>query len=139
MVVDVLLGFGKLYWVGGKLKEGVGPDGEEFAECGEEWVGSGFGGERTVLEDDAVFCGGCCERFEDLAADGIEDDSCAFAFGDRLDAEDKVLFVGDDDVVSTEFEQLCFFRGGAGDGDAGGAPLLWRFQWRRCLRCCWRL
>src|ERR1700761_9476107 len=77
VVEDVLLGFGKLYGICSDLKEGVSPDSEEFAECGEERVGSWFGGESTVLEDDAVFGGGCGECFDDFAADGVEDDSSA--------------------------------------------------------------
>jgi hypothetical protein len=58
VVVDVLPGFGLLFGVCGYFKEGVGPDGEELAESGEERVRSWFRGERSILEDDALLsCG----------------------------------------------------------------------------------
>ncbi len=53
MVEDVLLRLGK-HWIGRDLKERVAANRESLGECGEKWVGRGFGGQRSILEDDAV-------------------------------------------------------------------------------------
>src|ERR1700747_2835484 len=120
MVEDVLLCLGE-YWVGSQLKKRVGPDGEVLGECREEWVGSRFGRQGPVFEDDSLGGCRCRERFEDLATDGIEDDACTLARGDIVDAAYQVFLVGDDNVICPLFEELSLLCWGAGDGDAGGA------------------
>ncbi len=54
------------YRIGCQLKERVGTDGETLGECREEWVGSRFGRQGSVFEDDAL--GRCrgSERFQVL-------------------------------------------------------------------------
>src|ERR1700691_2782157 len=105
MVEDVLLCLGK-YWIWCHLKESVAPDGEVLGKCREEWVGSGFGCQGSVFEDDAL--GRCCggERFEDLATDGIEDDACAFTRGDLVDAGHQVFLPGNDHMIRPGSEEL---------------------------------
>jgi hypothetical protein len=56
MVEDVLFCF-REYWIVCQLKKCVGTDGETFGECREEWVGSGFGRQSSVFEDDALGSG----------------------------------------------------------------------------------
>src|ERR1700733_11999280 len=118
MVEDVLLCLGEC-WIGSQLKERVGPDGEALGECGKEGVGSRFGCQGPILEDDSL--SGCRygKRFQDLATDGIEDDARALTGSDLVDAAHQVFLVGDDHMIHPLFEKLGLLSSGTGDGNAG--------------------
>src|ERR1700689_4293246 len=120
MIEDVLFCFREC-WIACQFKERVGTDGETFGECREEWVGSGFGRQSSVFEDDALArCRGG-ERFEDLAPDGIEDDARPFIRGDLVDPGHEVFLIGDDHMIGACFQEKGSLGCGAGDGDADGA------------------
>src|ERR1700722_20519099 len=119
MVEDVLLCLGE-YWIGSQLKKRVGPDGEALSECSEEWVGSGFGRKGPIFDDHSLGGRRCGQRFENLAADGIEDDARAFARGDLVDAAYQVFLVGDDNMICPLLEEFGLLCCGAGDSDASG-------------------
>src|ERR1700683_4308770 len=105
MIEDVLFCF-REYWIACQFKERVGADSETFGECREEGVGSGFGRQGSVFEDDALArCRGS-ERFEDLATDGIEDEAGAFTRGDVVDAGPQVFLPGNDHMIRPGFEEL---------------------------------
>lgn len=120
-VEDIFLCLGQCVRVGCDLHEGIAANGEAFADGGEEREGCGFGGKGAVFDDDSADGGSGCEGFEAFAGYGVEDNAGTFACGDLVDAGDEVFFVGDDDVVSAEGEELGFFGGGAGSGDADDA------------------
>ena len=104
VVEDVFSGLLRFDWVGEDIAQSVALDEETLAECGEERVGSGFCGQSAIFEDGALSCGGFGERFEAFAANGIEDEACALAGGDLVDAGDEVLFIRDDDVIGAKGE-----------------------------------
>src|ERR1700735_4882090 len=105
MVEDVLFCFQE-DWIGCQLEERVSTDGEPFGECREKWVGSGFGRQGSVFEDDALGRCRVSERFEDLATDGIEDNACAFIRGDLVDAGYQIFLLGNDHMIRPCFEEV---------------------------------
>jgi hypothetical protein len=121
LVEDVFFGLSQGVGFGYDLEERVAADGEGLGECREEWEDGGFGGQRTVLDDDCAVGSGGGEGFETFASYWVEDNAGTFSTGDLVDACDKIFVVGDDYVVGPEGEEFVFFGGGAGGGDTDGS------------------
>src|SRR5262249_36674911 len=132
MVKDVSLGLQELVWkfirVRHDLEERIGFDRKVLAEGDVEWVGGRFICQNSVLEDETAGSGRRSQVIKPLTCNRIEDNTRALAAGDRVDTFRQVFFIGHDDMIGAEFQELRLLRSGASGGDADSSLKLRGFN-----------
>jgi hypothetical protein len=120
----------KLIGIRNNFEEGVSLDGQVLAQGGKERVGGRFAGQDAVLKNDPAGSSGYGQSFEALTSDWIKYYARARTAGNLADPIGQIFFIGHDDVVGPDCEQLGLLFGGARGSDAG----VWRLNSHGVMR-----